>query len=232
MKKRSFKLVIMLMVLTIIATLFSGCSLSCVFGSHKWVNATCTKAKYCKECKKTVGKPLGHKWVDATCTEPKHCSVCNKTVGGKAGHTTQLGVCDNCGEYINEASDELDSINHFVDNLTTYLQNGQNYIISSSYPEAVGQYTSAASTIGTILDYIDDIDTNELDGIYADFSDAKSYFESAIDDINDANVYQFSNTTSELQSKNDALSSIKSGLTSTQTAIEGLADVSHEIANN
>ena len=57
---------------------------------HKWVNATCTKAKHCSVCNLEEGTPIPHtevvdKGYDATCektglTDGSHCSVCNEVI--------------------------------------------------------------------------------------------------------------------------------------------------------
>ena len=57
---------------------------------HKWVDATCAKAKHCSVCNKEEGNALEHtvvenKGYDATCekeglTDGSHCSVCNKVL--------------------------------------------------------------------------------------------------------------------------------------------------------
>ena len=57
---------------------------------HKWIDATCEKAKHCEICNKEEGATLGHtevvdEKVEPTCeeaglTEGKHCLVCNKVL--------------------------------------------------------------------------------------------------------------------------------------------------------
>lgn len=42
--------------------------------------------------------PAGHKWVSATCKKAKYCSVCGKTEGTKREHVMSRGVCTLCGE--------------------------------------------------------------------------------------------------------------------------------------
>jgi hypothetical protein len=66
--------------------------------SHEWRNATCTTAKYCLQCNKTVGSPLGHNGGTATCTELAVCTKCKKTYGEYAPHDiSDDGVCIECG---------------------------------------------------------------------------------------------------------------------------------------
>jgi hypothetical protein len=66
--------------------------------SHEWRNATCTTAKYCLQCNKTVGSPLGHNGGTATCTELAVCTKCKKTYGDYAPHNVSSdGVCVECG---------------------------------------------------------------------------------------------------------------------------------------
>jgi hypothetical protein len=66
--------------------------------SHEWRNATCTTAKYCLQCNKTVGSPLGHNGGTATCTELAVCTKCKKTYGEYAPHDiSDDGVCVECG---------------------------------------------------------------------------------------------------------------------------------------
>ena len=65
---------------------------------HEWKNATCTAAKYCLKCNKTVGSPLGHNGGVATCTELAVCTKCKKTYGDYAPHNVSGdGVCVKCG---------------------------------------------------------------------------------------------------------------------------------------
>ena len=87
---------------------------------HRWVDATCEKAKHCSVCNKSVGRPLGHnwtgedcetvatcsvcketqktapghKWEEATCLAPKTCSVCGKTEGKALGHDWKDATCE------------------------------------------------------------------------------------------------------------------------------------------
>lgn len=42
--------------------------------------------------------PAGHKWVSATCQKAKYCSVCGKTEGTKREHIMSHGVCTLCGK--------------------------------------------------------------------------------------------------------------------------------------
>ena len=42
--------------------------------------------------------PASHKWVSATCKKAKYCSVCGKTEGTKQEHIMHHGVCYKCGE--------------------------------------------------------------------------------------------------------------------------------------
>ena len=64
---------------------------------HTWVNATCTAAKTCNKCGKTVGSPLGHRGGVATCTELAICTVCKKAYGELTDHVMVGGVCSECG---------------------------------------------------------------------------------------------------------------------------------------
>ena len=45
---------------------------------HTWVEATCTAAKYCSDCKLTVGTALGHEWDEGTVT-PATCIAAGNT---------------------------------------------------------------------------------------------------------------------------------------------------------
>ena len=64
---------------------------------HSWVSATCTAAKTCNKCGKTVGSPLGHRGGVATCTELGVCTMCKKAYGELADHVMVGGVCSECG---------------------------------------------------------------------------------------------------------------------------------------
>ena len=65
---------------------------------HDWRSATCTEAKKCTRCYKTVGNPLGHSGGSATCTELATCTRCKKTYGEYAPHDlSDDGVCVECG---------------------------------------------------------------------------------------------------------------------------------------
>lgn len=70
---------------------------------HDWVSATCTEAKYCKNCNQKSGKALEHSYVDATSTTPKTCSRCGHTVGEPEtwydANTYKVGVDIPAGEY-------------------------------------------------------------------------------------------------------------------------------------
>ena len=66
------------------------CSATRDVEEHKWVNATCTKAKHCSVCNLEEGTLIPHtevvdKGYDATCektglTDGSHCSVCNEVI--------------------------------------------------------------------------------------------------------------------------------------------------------
>lgn len=64
--------------------------------NHKYIAATCTKAKTCKYCGKTSGKALGHKYAAATCTKAKTCTRCKKNTGKALGHNFKNGKCIVC----------------------------------------------------------------------------------------------------------------------------------------
>lgn len=65
---------------------------------HKWVEATCAKAKTCSRCKKTEGEPLGHTLVGPTCTERAVCTTCKYRGEDALGHDYTRGVCNRCQE--------------------------------------------------------------------------------------------------------------------------------------
>ena len=55
--------------------------------SHSWVDATCTRAKYCSRCGTTSGSALGHNPGNAaTCTRGQTCTRCGITLRGPLGH--------------------------------------------------------------------------------------------------------------------------------------------------
>lgn len=52
----------------------------------------------CNNSYKETIKAKGHSWVNATCTKAKYCSVCNETSGSAKGHNyNSEGVCKTCG---------------------------------------------------------------------------------------------------------------------------------------
>lgn len=53
---------------------------------HDFLDATCTKAKVCRVCGTTRGRPLVHDFSKATCTEAKVCRDCGITEGDALGH--------------------------------------------------------------------------------------------------------------------------------------------------
>lgn len=78
---------------------------------HRWVEATCIKAKYCLLCGEIEGAPLGHAWEKATCENPKQCKQCDLTMGEPLGHDwsnatyTEPMTCRLCGKTEGEPLD-------------------------------------------------------------------------------------------------------------------------------
>lgn len=72
---------------------------------------TCTEPGYvvtaCKVCGETLfmGEtvpPIGHMIIQGLCTEPTRCVTCGEIFAEATGHSTSAGVCEWCGQTINE----------------------------------------------------------------------------------------------------------------------------------
>lgn len=59
---------------------------------HSWQPATCTEARYCKDCGLADGEPLGHDLIPATCLEAEYCSRCGEKTGKATGHVADNWV--------------------------------------------------------------------------------------------------------------------------------------------
>ena len=104
------KLICMILTVTMVMGMFSGCCLS-----HDWQEASCETPRICTACEKTEGEPLGHSWTEATCEAAKTCTACGKTEGDPLGHnifwtsedrkTTMEGSCSTCGQSFTEELD-------------------------------------------------------------------------------------------------------------------------------
>ena len=57
-----------------------------------------TRCYNCDETKTKVIKAKGHEWVNATCTRAKYCDNCGETEGSALGHTTRNGTCSRCNQ--------------------------------------------------------------------------------------------------------------------------------------
>lgn len=71
---------------------------------HEWKEATCERAKYCKNCYLEEGSPLGHDWTEATCFSSKKCKRCNKSSGIHLNHEggeatcSKRPICEKCNQ--------------------------------------------------------------------------------------------------------------------------------------
>ena len=113
----SMKRILLLIFISSMLLLTSGCSLSCISG-HQWQDATCTSPKKCLKCGKTDGAALSHIFSEATCTLPQKCSLCGKEQGKPLGHEIEnaeilksptcaengemKGRCKICGETVTQ----------------------------------------------------------------------------------------------------------------------------------
>ena len=108
-------------VLIVLVLLGIGFLLSQDICFHKWLPATCTRAKTCSKCgevKETALLP--HNWLDATCTEPSRCSQCGKSLGKAKNHTVNDGwKCISCGEMI-ERELTIDNYREYLDFQVSY----------------------------------------------------------------------------------------------------------------
>lgn len=88
-------------------------------GSQKHTCKTCGYSYF-----ETVNA-TGHNWVNATCTKAKYCSHCNTTSGSALGHTTQNGTCERCGVKISIADQcKLTVKNDLPCTITSYYSTG------------------------------------------------------------------------------------------------------------
>ena len=77
---------------------------TCVFGNHRYTEATCTEPSVCLRCGKTRTEPLGHVFSAAICEAPEICARCGATRGEPLGHDflpatcTAPETCSRCGE--------------------------------------------------------------------------------------------------------------------------------------
>ena len=77
---------------------------TCIFGNHRFSDATCTEPETCVLCGKTRGEPLGHEGAAASCTEPSVCLRCGERLEEPLGHVflpatcTEPETCARCGE--------------------------------------------------------------------------------------------------------------------------------------
>lgn len=226
MKKRILKIITMLVAIVIVAGTLAGCSLPCSLGgAHKWIKATCTKAKYCENCGKVAGKPLGHDWEEATCEEPKHCLRCNKTVGEKAEHSTGYGVCSYCGEVVTTESYIMDAINDA--DISTYITNGTNYLSSNLFTSAALEFSDADGQLEYVVVSIGD--STAFASIKEKFEDAQSQLTDVLDYTNEADANQYYDTYKALSAKRNALLSLKEACVSLKDAYGLVADLANEV---
>lgn len=67
----------------------------CTCTSDGEVTMTCSR---CKDSYNETKKATGHNWVDASCTQAKYCRNCNLKEGDALGHNYQNGKCTRCGK--------------------------------------------------------------------------------------------------------------------------------------
>lgn len=104
--------------------------------THNWSKATCSKAKTCKICGATEGKPAKHIWKAATCTTLKTCTVCGKTEGSVGSHNMGTdGKCTICGYSINSEQ--------------------YKYLAESDFRSVKEQHSYAVAIAGYVIAYTD-----------------------------------------------------------------------------
>lgn len=100
-------------------------SQTCILG-HRWVEATCTEAKYCSRCDKVEGEALGHDFAAATCTEPSKCNRCGITTGEPLGHNIENPIIK--AATCTEAGEESGTCSRCNQTITKQIQaKGHNY---------------------------------------------------------------------------------------------------------
>ncbi len=101
--KTAILVIVILLLIAAAVTVFILYKKKLVFHKHIWVEATCEESRYCSDCGKIDGAPLGHDWKEATCEEGKKCSRCGLTVSEPLGHSwieatcTEPKKCERCG---------------------------------------------------------------------------------------------------------------------------------------
>ena len=125
---------------------------TCVFGNHRWKEATCTEPRTCERCGKTEGEPLGHIITEETCTEPSVCTRCGEVFAEALGHDWQGqnyqegAVCARCGAE-GDGPLSADFETYGLDTLCDVIpEEGYSYTTSCWYDE---NYT----TTGTVTYY-------------------------------------------------------------------------------
>lgn len=125
-----------------------------------------------------------HDWVSATCTSPKKCSKCGETSGGISDHSTKLGICAECGEYINDYTSVLNSIQSNITKSVNEFNNAGKTILYN-------QYSLSASVIEESM---------------SEINNSKSYLNSAINSC--AHIEELSTLKAHLIDMQDALNNI------------------------
>ena len=113
----------------LLISFLSSCKKEC---NHDWVDADCENPKFCENCGKEKGEPLGHNWIDATCTTPKHCDICSLQEGDALEHSVEIWnrtsmemvAFDSYATYIGKCT-FCDTEIEKKEKLTTLYENGQ-----------------------------------------------------------------------------------------------------------